>query len=145
MLQNQDKMAVKIINYERHFKSTGEPDYFLNEQDDTIRRHALKRFALANGISGMITNGVHKLMNRPYGNFGSDGRLNYVFEIKGWPRDDKMEEYETIFYIKKSGSEEDLKELSDLEEFLLKKGFKRAYQQNECLETDNEKWVKQFD
>ncbi len=71
-----------------------------------------------------------KILGEEEGYLGYDGQILYVFNIQGFgiPQDNEYPSrkyrYLTKIEIKKSGSRKDVKNLSDLEQFLINDGFK---------------------
>lgn len=127
-------MAVKNYEYSKKFTTVtdyhdvsrhGSPEMKPHQEnspgDIEMREQIIEKFGHFK-LEGRFNSGNY---------FGSDGTVNYTFNfsvrfLENDKNPKKNISYETYINLKKSGDEQRLDELSDIERFVLEKGFEKT-------------------
>jgi hypothetical protein len=133
-------MVIKEITYSKEYTSvTSQEDVshhgspILEDvqencpEDIRIRKEVEEKFSLFH--RGEFNSPIH---------YGFDGTQQYVFDISGKPSNffcSQNERYATKIEIKKTGAEERIEKLCDLEMFLLKNKFESVKSKKQCAIT----------
>jgi len=116
-------MTIKEIEYSKEF--TSEIYNCRSEEDWKLGRELSDNFTFV--ARTQKREDVPRDRRLEFYQFGYDGTQLYRFSIVvSFPskETEQNEKYTTLIKIKKAGSKEHLNKLSDLEKFLIKKGFK---------------------